>query len=652
VNTTLALIYFAILIAALLAPFLARFSKEPIDGGPPRLSLIAYIAVGAAGWILLGRTGFILPLMLLIVTPLLAKKRPNLLGSLIAFLLFTPAMWWEPNLLALPRWQILLFLAFAAASVAAYQFAKKAYPLIDAAERHSIAPFFIASTVLALAVGWYSAPFNADVVAHTAWHHWGAYLSPVDLLLSGAVPYHDFPVQYGMGATILLSASCGADCWNGMFYVVLVANALYCGTFAACAAIVTSGAGRANRGLAFLAMFAATMLWTAFGGEFGGTMSTPSVAGLRFQPLVAMLLFILWYQQRAGRSLWFGHAIWLFNIFWSVESAIFATLLWCPWLAYRSLAPAETLKKTVANLSCYAAFAIVGLVSGTLALLLLYRASFGFWPEPTAIAAYFQNPPGPLTPYLLGPVVLFFVVALLAIFRLLKDELPTSNMLYPCLIAMMVVFTYYLSRSHDNNILNLFPFILLVGLCMLRPVGEKAEPDTQFSDGFSTVLAMSMVVFITTFNFTHWQEGSSKGRLFDNGPNILMRQFSPPNSDANPVIAKDAQALLNLARKNSDYAPIFFDDKAIMPRGKPGIAWNSVNNIPNYSALPMPLVQQYLQRSAAHFQRSGWLIIGDGKYENWQNEFKTAYVVKLVERKGKYVAYSLTPKNPKTRPKS
>lgn len=54
----------------------------------------------------------------------------------------------------------------------------------------------------------------------TLWHHWGAYISPAELLLSGAIIFHDFPVQYGLGPTLLIASSCGHDCWQGMYYIV------------------------------------------------------------------------------------------------------------------------------------------------------------------------------------------------------------------------------------------------------------------------------------------------------------------------------------------------------------------------------------------------------------------------------------------------
>jgi hypothetical protein len=651
-NILLALIYFVVLTAALLAPFLCHMVKPSETVLPSRLHAVAYVAIAVAGLILFSRGGLIFPLAFLLLVPLCAQGRMKLMGGVVGLLLFAPFIWWQGNLSIMPMWQWAAFALLAVASAAAFHFDANAEASPAPQPATSIFPVFVAAAIVAVAIGWLSAPFNADLTAETAWHHWGAYLSPVELLVSGAVPYRDFPVQYGMGATLLIAASCGSDCWQGMFYVVMIANALYFATLSACTAIVTIGSGRALRALCFVAMFCATLMWTAFPSQFGTAMSTPSVAGLRFLPLAFQLLFILWHEEHPGKQWRYGHAIWLFNVFWSIESAVFATLLWWPWLAYRSLLNIDTAKSIIAKLTVHAAKALVWLVVGSFALLLVYRYWFGLWPEPVAITAYFQHPPGVMLPTLLGPVALFMILALLAIFRLSHRDALKNNKLYPCLIAMLAVFSYYLSRSHDNNILNLLPFIVLVAMCMLPKTRDSSEPNWEFTFGVSSVFVMSVVTFVATFNFTHWQEATDNGRLFDQGPSVLTRQFSPPPSDRATILPDDAIMLLNLARANSQYAPIFFDDHALMPRATAGKAWNSVNNIANYSPLPMPLARHYLQVSALHFQRPGWLIIGDGKYEDWLGQFATAYDVKPVIRRGAYTAYSLTPKLRNTQPKS
>ena len=52
------------------------------------------------------------------------------------------------------------------------------------------------------------------------WHHWGAYVGPAEIMLSGGHIFRDFPVQYGLGPTVAIAATCGSNCWVAMYYIV------------------------------------------------------------------------------------------------------------------------------------------------------------------------------------------------------------------------------------------------------------------------------------------------------------------------------------------------------------------------------------------------------------------------------------------------
>ena len=60
---------------------------------------------------------------------------------------------------------------------------------------------------------------NLVIDLQTAWHHWGAYIGPAQLVFAGVLPLHDIPLQYGFGPTMLLAASCKINCWSGMYWL-------------------------------------------------------------------------------------------------------------------------------------------------------------------------------------------------------------------------------------------------------------------------------------------------------------------------------------------------------------------------------------------------------------------------------------------------
>ena len=85
---------------------------------------------------------------------------------------------------------------------------------------------------LGMGAALFSGALNPVGSAIYAWHHRGAYLSPVYALIGGGTPFRDFPVQYGMGPTLLLAAFCKGSCWSEIYWVTATFNALYLATLA------------------------------------------------------------------------------------------------------------------------------------------------------------------------------------------------------------------------------------------------------------------------------------------------------------------------------------------------------------------------------------------------------------------------------------
>ncbi len=640
-------VYLGFLAIALLAPFVAKPLASANDIKPNLVHALLYLGIMGSLLLLVARGGSMFPLAPLLLVPLLRRGSWALAGGAVALSLFAPAIWWGTAPLSLPLWQWVLFAGLSAVLIMAMHGALAPTgsdePILSPSASEPLLAFVVASLV-ALGVGAYSAPFNINFTGHLAWHHWGAYLSPVESLLAGGVPYRDFPIQYGLGPTLVLAAACKTDCWSGMFDVVVIANALYCGILAVCAAMLAAGHARSIRILSVVAMICTTLFWTAFPSNFGTALATPSVAGLRFLPLALQLVFILYLERKPSQSTRFGYVIWAFNLSWSVEAAAFASLTWWSWLALRAVRQSDSSSQNWSIVVRYALIGTTALTFGMFLLNALFRISFSEWPEFSSITAYFENPPGrwPANPF--GPVWLVIMIALMAIGTLTRRDQHNGGTLYACLIATLAAFSYYISRSHDNNILNLLPFVLLVALCLLSQSTQLTRPMDMFSHGFSVILIMCMTAFITVFSFAGWDEIANEGRLIEAGPEVLMRRISASASDPERLISADAAALITEARQRSSYAPLLFDNKAVMPWAAAGTAWTGVNNVANYSPLPAALIQHYIQRGAIQYRRAGWLIVKEPSYGDWPRHFAKAYDVRLEQRRGRYAAYSMTPK--------
>ncbi len=642
-NPALFVGYLGVLSMALLAPFMTL----PKQWAGTYQKQLAYFQVSlgllVAAFLLGGRGDVISPLIPLLLIPFFQSGRWALAGSAVALALFATVPYWSNDLMiemSLLQWAVFAVLSVGVivairTALGSFGEAKTARP----GRVEYIAAFGLVF-LLALALGLYSPPLTQDPLALLAWHHWGAYISPVEALRVGGVPFRDFPVQYGIGPTLLIAGLCKSNCWNTMFGIVPVVNALYCGALVLCVLIVTAEHSRTLRVFSAISMFAASTLWTAYPAEFGTATGWPSSSGLRFLPLVSQLLYILYAERFRRTPRVIGHGIWAFNLFWSIEAAAFASLLWWSWIALRAVHGQQG-QDRLKTMGQQGLIAIIATTIGFLVLLAIFCLFFGTTPEFSTIIAYFQNPPGVMPMNGIGPVWLPILFALMAIIILARGQSSHQGSTFACLIAMIATFSYYLSRSHDNNVNNLFPFILLVALCVLPKPARRMDGESAFRVGFSMTFLMTIIVFVATFNFQHWAKAIASG-------NVAHFGVSPLTVDGThrpPIIPTDAVALIADVRTASDTAPLLFDAAAVMPFAPAGSGWTSVNNIANYAPLPPALVSRYIQRGAERYRRSGWIIVERENYGKWVLMFAKSYEISAVKERGRYTAYLMTPKS-------
>lgn len=628
-------VYTGLLLAVLLTPYAAlAFAANPVRERRVDRGICALLLVGAVVLTVARQGAFPLAGIFLLV-PLMGLGSLSLLGGITAALLFATTIWWTTSLqFGIVPTTVAALLALAAGFLPRWKSAT--------GDGVRLLPVLSACIVIGLAVGLLTAPFESYDTIYLSWHHWGAYLAPVEAWRGGGIPYRDFPIQYGLGPTLVLMASCGQDCWRGMYGTAILANALYFATLVACAFILTARSHKGLRWLALLAMFCATFLWTGFPSNFAGPAMTPSVAGLRFLPISTLLLHILYAQQHKANRDWIGHALWLASLFWSPEAAFFATLIWWPTLALRDASAAGGWRAALIAL-------VKGAVRGACALVLgVGVLASALWLlsaraiTPADFFAYVQHPPGPLP---LNPIgTIWIALSALAIGILLLARQGLSDQARPfhaCLLALLAAGTYFISRSHDNNILNLFPLLILVLLGImanLDPIDAFARP---FIRSLVHTMLVAMVAFVAMFDFTAWSEGAGRAGLLNLGPTRLISRFTPKVDDRPALLPADAVAALHYAQSQQSGAVVLFDGNFLMPRSQ-GPAWTSVNNPANFHPLPEPVILHYIRRSAVSYRRSGWLVASDDN-RRWVRSFRSAYAVQEQKSFGSYRAYYLVP---------
>ena len=232
-SLTILIVYAILLGGVLLTPYAS------LCVGPERFSGRVLCALLLGGALVLTVARQDVPwLGAFLLLPFAGLGLAALLGGVTAALLFATVIWWWSTF-QLGTVPAILFatLALAAGSLPRW----KRLSTISDREPCLLAPVLVC-LLLGLVAGLITVPFESHDPLYTAWHHWSALLAPVEAWRGGGVPYRDFPIQYGLGPTTLLLTTCGSDCWRGLFYTAVVANALYFATLAGSAIILTERA--------------------------------------------------------------------------------------------------------------------------------------------------------------------------------------------------------------------------------------------------------------------------------------------------------------------------------------------------------------------------------------------------------------------------
>jgi hypothetical protein len=213
---------------------------------------------------------------------------------------------------------------------------------------------------------------------------------------------------------------------------------------------------------------------------------------------------------------------------------------------------------------------------------------------------------------------------------------------YVCLLGFLAAGVYYLSRSHDNNILNLFPFLVLVLLATLTGLDRIEGPAKTFIRAFIHTSLAAMIAFVATFNYEPWQEGLARtGLIF--GPERIVARLTPTRGDMPAVLSPDAVAGLEYLRSRDAGMVMLFDSRRVIPRPSSGTAWTSVNDVANFEPLPGATILHYIQIGAVAYRRSGWILVGPG-FGAWAQGFQATYDVREQKSFGRYRAYHLVPR--------
>jgi hypothetical protein len=366
-------------------------------------------------------------------------------------------------------------------------------------------------------------------------------------------------------------------------------------------------------------------------------------------------LFILWRESRPAAtppSRLYGHALWCFGAIWSPEAAFYLSLVWWPYLLWRAVSSgAQPLR--AGALAC---LEIVCVVAATLiAFISVYYLIYGLFPSLDVYVAYVVNPTGPQPPNPLGSFWFFaftMAAAISAAALLIRNRNASSEFasIFVCVLSLFAVFSYYIGRSHDNNILNLMPFLalVLVGVQSFAPspalsrsargalaapraavmfFGWSAWRQTSWSDYANADVAASMSYVRGP---TAEQTGAAAIRPSgaDQSQRSSGQDMQKSRVDgANPADAARAVFYVSTVRREP---LIKIDDGLDMAPIGPR-AWSAIHDPIDFYFLPDALIAKLIDRTMRRIKSPGWLVIAkhvDAVPETlrWQRLLEASYV--------------------------
>ncbi|NTS30620.1 hypothetical protein HQ945_05080 [Phyllobacterium sp. BT25] len=472
------------------------------------------------------------------------------------------------------------------------------------------AMFLVAAIILNFSSGPYTA--DADAPLHTMyfesmWYHWGAYIASAKSLASGLAIYRDFPSQYGLGPSIFIAAASGLGWVAGMFIVVGVLQLVYWVSISVIGLVIANRAVGYNP-MVWISVLLVTIT-TCFLWAGSPTFANffPSLGGARYFPAAllsaAIILLDLSRDNYAEKRGWRLHILWGLGAVWSVESLFIVSFIW--WPQYLLLKTPNNASKgeIVRNLGrSMLILAVVAIV--TFAVFLAgYYAIYKVLPDIQMFLAFASNVPGSLPVNIVGPALLITFSLVLSLYAL-GSLYRTSgiNRDFRTLFCVMLLsygaMVYYIGRSHDSNILSLFPYHGLIWIFLVLNETSKF-----IRTAAASLLALSLSWICVA------QHASPINR-FDTLLTFNGTQLDSviENYYEEPVSTDRGRAIDFITSKYGEGITAF-DIYANIVLTSPQKEWTSYNNATTYAGLPSEVQKLAVHRARLQLNRQGWVII-------------------------------------------
>jgi hypothetical protein len=328
-----------------------------------------------------------------------------------------------------------------------------------------------------------------------------------------------------------------------------------------------------------------------------------------------------------------GHIVWLLCIFWSPEAAIHASLIWLPLYVWTRTYH-QGKKAFFESIAILIAVFILGLSLFSVT----YKLFFSEWPIAKEYIVYLLYPPGPLPIKWNGTLIFAvacFLVWVVAVLCPAKED--KYNYFYKAswLTALMLLanFTYYLGRSHDNNILNLMPY-----LCLLLFATRSIAIPASASYSFATILLVATLGFTTFFGFNRYQTVSQNLHQFRFSSDYLVDSFKTQN--------KEIEDAIRIIQSFNPEQVEVLEPRLLIRGAEIYPPWGAIHGPANYVFFPANLREKYIENVATRLNKPGWILYSPKfKHLYFIDDYLKFYRVTNELKFGNYIALHLEPKN-------
>jgi hypothetical protein len=450
--------------------------------------------------------------------------------------------------------------------------------------------FLVSGLLLMIDLGGYRQ--NQTILSLLA-HHWGAFIGPALDLKAGLVPFYDIPLQYGLGPTLAIAAACRReDCWGTTEAIVIVVNLMNALLILRMALATAMPRRLLWQGAVTIVVFAASFFWLGLPVEGNSLLATPSVGGIRFLPtvLVSYLLFL-------GRST-------------GAAAAAVPAVLWAPESAAMACAVFGLSETARIGLTGAAARTAAILAASYAGLWLLHRAVYGVWIDPLAFAEYVLHVPGPLPINPFSDALLLIAVFGLGGWLLVRrsPDPVTARRDRVIVFLLLATTSYWLGRSHPNNICNLMPFLVLVAV---RVLDRPGQPST-----LAKIAELGIATSVAALAMSPWHAIPYDPRIA-----VDIRALTGDFGSLEPDIEQIRQQIPNPGGLGiADFG------ESYTRHPSETVVWTPMDPGSLWAYVPSERRQLYIRRSVAKLRRSGWAIFDD-EQRSLADDFLAGYVI-------------------------